>query len=270
MNKTISTLCLAIALLICGCKSDSEKLHEALKDLTPMPLSSAKTDSLRYLVAERSDLGFPVYAPNGDILSLNDIKKQKINMTVDGFTDNTGAIKAVVFRPQTEDEVAKTMATEDTLQAQKQKSVDSLSTTFAPVFAAKDVNNESLDLTKLRGKVVVLNFWFIRCHGCVQEMPELNEIKAEFKNKNVEFIGLTFDKEDEVKAFLQRTKFDYKIIAEAQKIFDQFNITACPVSIVINEEGKIMYTGLGYEEKDKLSQIQLRKALNKVLDKDKP
>jgi peroxiredoxin len=270
MKKNFTILCFSIALIMGSCKSDSEKLQSVLNGLTQLPLSPEKTDSIRFLIVTRGDLRFPVYAPNGDILTQNDIKKQKTNMTVDCFSDISGVLKAVVYRPQTKVEFDKTMANENTIQNQEQKSTDSLSTTFAPVFAAKDVNNELLDLTKLRGKVVVLNFWFIRCYGCVQEMSELNEIKAEFKDKNVEFIGLTFDKEDEVKTFLQKTKFDYKIIANAQKIFDQFNITACPVSIVINEEGKIMFTGLGYEEKDKLSQIQLRKALNKVLDKDKP
>src|SRR5690606_15898531 len=47
----------------------------------------------------------------------------------------------------------------------------------------------------LRGKVLVLNFWFKSCAPCVAEMPALNKLRNEFKGREVLFIGFASDSE---------------------------------------------------------------------------
>jgi thiol-disulfide isomerase/thioredoxin len=40
-------------------------------------------------------------------------------------------------------------------------------------------------LESLKSKIVVLNFWFTQCGGCITEMPELNELKKAYSGKDV-------------------------------------------------------------------------------------
>src|SRR5262249_20333011 len=50
-----------------------------------------------------------------------------------------------------------------------------------PAFNVTSLDGQKLDLSALKGKVVVLNFWFIDCPPCQAEMPSLNTLVSEFK-----------------------------------------------------------------------------------------
>src|SRR6185437_10738112 len=56
-----------------------------------------------------------------------------------------------------------------------------------PDFSFKDINGNAISLQKLKGKPIVINFWFTACVPCIEEMPALNELKDKFKNSDVVF-----------------------------------------------------------------------------------
>src|SRR5436190_22651200 len=63
----------------------------------------------------------------------------------------------------------------------------------APAFNMTSVDGEKFELAALRGKVVVLNFWFTGCEPCVAEFTKLNHLVDKFENKGVIFIAPTLD-----------------------------------------------------------------------------
>ena len=269
--RKIQLLTLFGVMFTFGCYDNSNpiystKLDKELAGLKKLVVSQDVIDSIRMVIMENSSTNFPVYAPTGEKLTQVDVVKKKINVTVDCFGENIANLKAVVFRNLTKAELESFFETSNKEQKNEQKNVDELTTKDAPLFSATDVNGESVDLQKLKGKVVVLNFWFISCHACVQEMPELNQIKAEFKDKDVVFIGLTFDKLDKTKVFLAKTKFDFQIIAEAKPIFDKFGIQLCPVTLVIDKNGKITSLQLGYDPIENVSKNKLQKNISVALN----
>ena len=52
-------------------------------------------------------------------------------------------------------------------------------------FSVTDINGNNYSLESLKGKVVVINFWFVECKLYIMEMPELNKIVEKYKNKDV-------------------------------------------------------------------------------------
>ena len=54
-------------------------------------------------------------------------------------------------------------------------------------------SRETLSMEQLKGKVVVIDFWATWCGPCVAEMPHMKELYAEYKDKGVEFIGVSLD-----------------------------------------------------------------------------
>src|SRR5262245_507685 len=54
----------------------------------------------------------------------------------------------------------------------------------APNFRVKTMTGDSLTLSELSGKVVVLNFWFIGCAPCQAELPALNALAIEYQKKD--------------------------------------------------------------------------------------
>ena len=112
----------------------------------------------------------------------------------------------------------------------------------APEFSARNIAGERIAMSALRGKVVVLNFWFIGCPPCMSEMPRLNSLKSQFAGReDVVFLSMTPDRLSSVQRFNEKERFDYTHIAEAEPAMKLFNFTGFPKNIVINKEGKIVY-----------------------------
>jgi len=109
----------------------------------------------------------------------------------------------------------------------------------APNFNLQDVDGKKYDLAALKGKAVVLNFWFIACSGCVAEMPQLNRIKSAYQSNEVVFLTLALDKADQLKAFQKTHKFQYAIIPSAGQTHKTYGVYGCPVSMVIDKKGRI-------------------------------
>ena len=85
-----------------------------------------------------------------------------------------------------------------------------------PSFRLPTTEGDTIDLKQTKGKVVVINFWFIDCHPCIAEMPGMNKLAADYKNASVEFISVTYEKIKRLnEEFFAKYKLDFKIIPEA-------------------------------------------------------
>lgn len=105
----------------------------------------------------------------------------------------------------------------------------------------EDLNGEKFNLGSLKGKIIVLNFWFTQCKPCIAEFPELNNLKQKYKNQQVEFFAVTFNNKETIDKFLANHKLDFKIVPNGKIIIDKFKIPHYPYNIVIDKDGKIEY-----------------------------
>ena len=112
----------------------------------------------------------------------------------------------------------------------------------APAFTAKTLDGNRVDLTSLKGKVVVLNFWFIGCPSCRAHQPKLNELKAKFAGRDdVVFLAITADPAGDVKKYLSKERFDYPQTTDADTLIKAFKVAVYPKNIVIDKNGEIVY-----------------------------
>src|SRR5574344_2241503 len=65
--------------------------------------------------------------------------------------------------------------------------------TPAPDFKLTDINGNAVSLSQFKGKYVVVDFWASWCPDCQNDMPNMVNIYNEFKDKDVAFIGISFD-----------------------------------------------------------------------------
>jgi peroxiredoxin len=111
-----------------------------------------------------------------------------------------------------------------------------------PQLSVETLDGQTVTTEDLKGKVIVLNFWFIGCPACMYEMPKLNEMATKFAgNDSVVFLAMTTDPEHQVKKFLSREKFDYRIAAAAGPAMKSFGFSGFPKNIVISKDGTIVY-----------------------------
>ena len=126
----------------------------------------------------------------------------------------------------------------------------------APEFATNLVDGTPIRMSELRGKVVVLNFWFIGCPACRHETPLLNDLAAKFAGyPNVEFIAMTYDPAAAVKKYTAANRFDYKLIGDAKPILASFVLGGYPKNIVIGKDGRIVYWRSNIHAWDKFESV---------------
>ncbi len=112
-------------------------------------------------------------------------------------------------------------------------------------FELDDIDGKSHSLASLKGKIVVLNFWFTACGSCVLEMPELNKLKRNYADKNVAFLALGLDNAAKIRSFLKTHDFEYTILTNAKAVHADYNVTMCPISMVIDKTGIIRFVEVG-------------------------
>ena len=110
-----------------------------------------------------------------------------------------------------------------------------------PDFSFIDLNGKIYNPETTKGKVVVLKCWFIRCSMCINEIPKLNKVVKKYQNnKDIVFLSLAYDEEEELKQFLMKTKFDYVVSAIPEQYFDEkIKIIAYPTHIIVSKTGII-------------------------------
>ena len=106
-------------------------------------------------------------------------------------------------------------------------------------FSKKDRTGNLVELSSLKGNVVVLNFWFVACKPCVDELPLLNGLVDKFLDEPVKFIAITFDDQATVEKFLKKHQFSYQIVPSASDVIQSYGINIFPTQIVIDKNGKI-------------------------------
>ena len=114
--------------------------------------------------------------------------------------------------------------------------------TVAPIFDVPDINAKWLNTAELKGKVIVLNFWFIGCLGCMTEIPKLSAFADKFKgNDDIVFLAIANNTPQELRQFLARQRFNYRHIGQGASLVKLFDFTGYPKNVVIGRDGKIIY-----------------------------
>ncbi|RZL32528.1 MAG: TlpA family protein disulfide reductase, partial [Pedobacter sp.] len=109
-----------------------------------------------------------------------------------------------------------------------------------------DINGNKYDIKDTQGKVVVLNFWFINCPPCKQEIPELNKMQAKYKDStNVLFLGIALDGKADLEEFLKTFPFNYNIIDNGRFYAEKHGIRGYPTHVVIGKDGLVKFHTMG-------------------------
>lgn len=109
-----------------------------------------------------------------------------------------------------------------------------------------DINLRSLDgkvynRETMKGKTVLIDFWFIGCTYCVQEMPKLNRLADSLKNKNILFASIAFDPADSLRNFLKKTDFHFDVISDTTYFLNKaLGVRAYPTKVIVGKDGKII------------------------------
>lgn len=148
---------------------------------------------------------------------------------------------------------AKSISTANQTQSTPSSNSQSLSTDDTKAdnkaidFTLTDLDGKKVSLKDFKGKNVYLNFWATWCPPCRSEMPEIEKVYQQYKDKD--FVVLAVDLGEDkntVKNFMQQNKYNFKVLLDSdQSVAAQYNITAIPVSYFIDKDGNIVAKRVG-------------------------
>jgi thiol-disulfide isomerase/thioredoxin len=119
---------------------------------------------------------------------------------------------------------------------------------MAPPFLLRDINGKIVSTADWKGKVVILNFWATWCPPCREEIPELVQLQANYKDKLL-VIGASEDEDgpQKVQQFVQRFGMNYPVVMATKELIDNYGgVPALPTSFLIDPQGRVVqkHTGL--------------------------
>jgi thiol-disulfide isomerase/thioredoxin len=113
---------------------------------------------------------------------------------------------------------------------------------MAPALQAVDILGKPVNKDNWAGKVVLVNFWATWCPPCREEIPELLELKKEFKDQ-LEIVGISEDDDPpaSVLKFAQQKGMTYPIVMATQELIDAYGgVPALPTSFLIDTQGRVV------------------------------
>jgi thiol-disulfide isomerase/thioredoxin len=117
-------------------------------------------------------------------------------------------------------------------------------------------NNEAMRLSQLKGKVVLLEFWTKNCGHCILAVPKLNALADRFKRKDFAVLGVNlYDSQQDVESFYQKNRPNYKTVLEGGKVAEEYGIGSYPMVVLLDKQGKVLYTG-GLDEQEIVKYVQ--------------
>ena len=129
--------------------------------------------------------------------------------------------------------------------------------TPAPEWSLPTLTGDTIRLADLKGKVVLLDFFYKSCAPCCAAMPILQSLYDKYKDKGFVMLGIDpidDPEEDEMADFLAKRGISYTILFSERELSDTYRIGGYPTLYFLDREGKIakMHIGFGKDMEEEL------------------
>lgn len=121
----------------------------------------------------------------------------------------------------------------------------------APDFYLKDLDENPVKLSSLRGRVVVLTFWASWCAPCKEELVSLDALYRRYRNKGLTVLAVSVDRtRDAAKNYILKHPVSYPVLHDEQSLVSRrlYHVFGVPATVVIDKRG--MIAGKRYGEPD--------------------
>jgi len=119
----------------------------------------------------------------------------------------------------------------------------------APDFQLEDTQGNRISLAKLRGKIVLVNFWATWCPPCIEEMPSMERLyEAMGDDKNFVMLAINTEKNGRsaVAQFLKKTPYTFPILYDDKGTTQEnYGVYKFPETFIIGKDGKVIEKIIG-------------------------
>lgn len=113
---------------------------------------------------------------------------------------------------------------------------------ISPDFSTTDQYGKTITLSKLKGKVILIDFWGVWCGPCRQKLPHTQKIYDQFKNQGLAVIGIhSAFRTEQTTAFIADNNYTFPTGIDPGHIAKNYGVTGWPTYYLIDKEGHIIW-----------------------------
>lgn len=111
-----------------------------------------------------------------------------------------------------------------------------------PEFEATSIDGKKINKESLKGKLSIINFWFISCSPCVAEIPGLNSLVEKYGTNQINYIAIGRDGKQDITEFLKKNPWNFDQIPDGDQIIQEnFKLRwGYPTTFLLNKNTKIV------------------------------
>ena len=115
--------------------------------------------------------------------------------------------------------------------------------------AFTSMNGRKVDLAKMKGKVVLVDFWATWCGPCLRELPTVKQVYKDYHEKGFEIVAISLDEDEAaLKSFVAKEEMPWVQYYDGKgrhsDMVRKFGITGIPATFLIGKDGKIAASNL--------------------------
>jgi cytochrome c biogenesis protein CcmG/thiol:disulfide interchange protein DsbE len=118
----------------------------------------------------------------------------------------------------------------------------------APGFTLKDVDGREVTLASLRGKPVLLDFWATWCEPCREEMPYIQKLSDQFKDKGLVVVAIdTNETAEKARKYFEEHNHSFvNLVDSGEEATKKYGGNSIPRTVLIDKEGVVRYVHVGW------------------------
>ena len=120
----------------------------------------------------------------------------------------------------------------------------------APGFSGRTLSGEAFELSSLRGKVVLIDFWATWCAPCVRAIPSIQKLSERYGSEGLVVVGVNQDQagmRDVVETFVAEHGVTFTQVMDTDgAIGEAYGVTGIPTTVLIDREGVVQSYGVGF------------------------